>query len=350
MTDELLIPTKASEWIVLLHDDPDNLSLQRDFQSWLESDVKHREDWQNVSQTWRLLGEVGPLEGQSLPLSSAFPKSFDEDKSKSKKRDLDRTLSSFSSGKSSFLPKSSFTQRASRITGLLVLLLVIGFSLPKFSTQVKYLGADFVNSEAKAAVIDLADGSQVTLAPETAIDVQLSQKERRVTILSGVAFFDVHKDKTRPFTVVKNDIQTTVLGTAFLVDEQQDRVSVAVTEGVVRVNRLKQDGVSLQLRPGEGVDFFNARDYKLSNRPVDDIASWRMGYLKVRDQSLGSVVGQIDRFFNGHIFIPDTDVRKKRLTGVFKLEQPHKSLRGIASIHGLEVTEISPWIIILSKK
>ena len=345
MTDELLIPNKASEWIVLLNDDPDNLSLQRDFQSWLEKDIKHREDWKEVSQTWHLLGIVGP----SFELKSPAKKVSQSDSLINQKLSKRATISS-SSGHLPYSAKAGFARRVTRAVGFMTLALVIVFSLPQFSYHVKYFGADFVNSKPEVRVLDLEDGSRVTLAPETAIDVKLSEKERRITTLSGAAFFEVSKNKTRPFIVEKENIQTKVLGTAFLVDEQDTGVRVAVTEGLVQVNHMKQDTVSVQLKPGESVAFLSSHDYKLSKRPIDDIAAWRAGYLKVRDQPLGSVVDQIDHFFNGHIFISNTDVREKRLTGVFKLDQPRKSLRGIASLHGLEVTEVSPWVIILSKK
>ncbi|WP_417455220.1 FecR family protein [Kiloniella sp.] len=345
MTDELLIPNKASEWIVLLNDDPDNLSLQRDFQSWLEKDRKHREDWEEVSQTWHLLGIVGP----SFELKSP-PKKISQSGSFISQNLLKGTTISSSYGHLPFSAKTGFARRVTRAVGFMTLALVIVFSLPQFSYQVKYFGADFVNSKPEVRVLDLEDGSSVTLAPETAIDVKLTEKERRITILSGAAFFEVSKNKTRPFIVEKKNIQTKVLGTAFLVDEQETGISVAVTEGLVQVNHMKQDTVSVQLKPGESIAFLSSHDYKLSKSPIGDIAAWRAGYLKVRDQSLGSVVDQIDHFFNGHIFISNTDVREKRLTGVFKLDQPRKSLRGIASLHGLKVTEFSPWVIVLSKK
>ncbi|WP_085902036.1 FecR family protein [Kiloniella majae] len=344
MTNELLIPKRASEWIVLLNDDPENLTLQQDFQLWLESDVKHQEDWEVVSRTWHLLGHVGPA------LSVPSVRSQKSHKIPEPDLFLDQGVAEKSSSFSSvYLPlsaKSCLTRGVVHVTAFMILFLVIGFSGPKF----KYLGADYVNSNSEALVLNLDDGSRITLAPETALDVVFSRKERKVTIVSGAAFFEVSKDTTRPFVVNKKNIQTKVLGTAFLVDEQEAGIRVAVTEGLVQVNHMHRGSVSVQLRPGERIEFLDTEGYKLSKSPVGDIASWREGYLKVRDQSLNSVVSQIDRFFNGHIFIQDADIRERRLTGVFKLSQPRKSLRGIASLHGLEVTEISPWIIILSKK
>ncbi len=341
MTNELLIPKKASEWIVLLNDDPDNLSLQRDFQLWLESDVNHREDWDEISRTWHLLGIVGPsLDNRQVvsvkapQLSLPAGKEFGE-----VRRDSTAAFGHL-------ITKSGFARGLMRSAALLILFLVIGLSLPHF----KYLGADFASNSSEISIVDLADGSQVILAPDTAINVEISDQERRVTILSGSGYFEVKKDKNHPFIVGKENIQTKVLGTAFVVEQQGEDIRVAVTEGLVQVNDLKDEAVSVQLRPGEQISFQEMRGYSLSKSPVGDIALWRSGYLKVHDQSLDAVVSQIDRYFNGHIFIQDADIGEKRLTGVFKLEQPRKSLRGIASLHGLEVTEISPWVIILSKK
>uniref|UniRef100_UPI001C302E07 FecR family protein n=1 Tax=Stenotrophomonas sp. GbtcB23 TaxID=2824768 RepID=UPI001C302E07 len=63
--------------------------------------------------------------------------------------------------------------------------------------------------------IDLADGSVVTLGPDSAIAHTFTQEFRHIELLQGMAFFSVAPDKVRPFRVQAEGLIATVLGTAF---------------------------------------------------------------------------------------------------------------------------------------
>jgi transmembrane sensor len=61
----------------------------------------------------------------------------------------------------------------------------------------------------------LADGSNVRLAPGSAVAFDDRGAERRVRLLRGTTWFDIVHDPRRPFRVATGGITTTVLGTAF---------------------------------------------------------------------------------------------------------------------------------------
>ncbi|WP_338868707.1 FecR domain-containing protein [Spirosoma sp. SC4-14] len=86
--------------------------------------------------------------------------------------------------------------------------------------------------------ITLADGSVVFLYQNSRLSYpkQFDGKSREV-YLTGQAFFQVHKDPSKPFLVYANELVTKVLGTSFFVKayENDQHVQVTVRTGKVSV-------------------------------------------------------------------------------------------------------------------
>ncbi|TDE16438.1 FecR family protein [Dyadobacter psychrotolerans] len=91
----------------------------------------------------------------------------------------------------------------------------------------------------KPIVINLPDKSQITLQPKSTIRFpkNFDLKTEREVILSGEAFFKIHRNPDRPFYVYANELVTKVLGTSFTIkafDDDQE-VEVVVKTGKVSV-------------------------------------------------------------------------------------------------------------------
>src|SRR5262249_44820253 len=84
-------------------------------------------------------------------------------------------------------------------------------------------------------VLQLADGSQVTLGGATRVSVHFDERERSLEISQGEALFAVARDSARPFRVRAGHATVTAIGTEFNVRRSTDRVVVAVVEGRVAV-------------------------------------------------------------------------------------------------------------------
>jgi len=88
----------------------------------------------------------------------------------------------------------------------------------------------------------LEDGSVIDLKPNSSVEYpgKFSAAERKV-VLTGEAFFDVTKDKTRPFIISAADVTVKVLGTSFnvMAYEGANEISVAVKTGKVSVAKSK---------------------------------------------------------------------------------------------------------------
>ena len=87
--------------------------------------------------------------------------------------------------------------------------------------------------------VALPDGSFVTLAPGATLRYQRTNTTgRRIVYLKGEAFFDVLHDEQHPFSVLTDQVVSTVLGTSFRVRAVagQPDVQVQVRTGAVRVS------------------------------------------------------------------------------------------------------------------
>jgi transmembrane sensor len=95
-----------------------------------------------------------------------------------------------------------------------------------------------VNTSGKQQVIQLTDGTQVVLYPQSRLSfAETFPADQRTVYLSGDAYFQVAKDPKRPFLVHTTDLVTKVLGTSFFVRAKDalDKTLVEVREGKVSV-------------------------------------------------------------------------------------------------------------------
>lgn len=146
--------------------------------------------------------------------------------------------------------------------------------------------------------IVLADGTKVYLNTVSSIKypTRFNGKERIVE-LEGEAYFEVAKNKNKPF-IVKSDTQSIeVLGTHFNVHAYHNEPSVKTTllEGSVAVTSKDQKAV---LKPGEQSNVSDNLS-RITIRKVDTEAAiaWKNGRFKFDNADLKTVMKQLERWY-----------------------------------------------------
>jgi transmembrane sensor len=165
--------------------------------------------------------------------------------------------------------------------------------------------------------VPLADGSHVTLNTDSRIRVALEAKERRVDLDRGEAFFDVAKDPARPFIVQAGDKRVVAVGTQFSVRRDHDDIRVAVTEGRVRVEDASSPVV---LTAGSVAQTANTEVlvHEAAGAEVEELLSWRTGYVVFRDTALADAVAEFNRYNTRKIIIEDPTIAAIRIGGNFR--------------------------------
>lgn len=87
----------------------------------------------------------------------------------------------------------------------------------------------------------LPDGSIVMLTPSASLKFKPGfDPDKRDLFLEGEAYFEVAKDKARPFTVYTGGLSTTALGTSFRITTKPTTIKVQLITGKVVVRAVKK--------------------------------------------------------------------------------------------------------------
>lgn len=144
----------------------------------------------------------------------------------------------------------------------------------------------------------LPDGTKVWLNAATSLtyNASLIQNGKRLTQLSGEAYFEVAKDKAHPFIVASGNQQVEVLGTHFNINAYPDEPAQATTlvEGSVRVRSGDEQKT---IRPGEQALSTN-RGIQLRQVEVESFIDWKDGDFYFEKADFRSVMRKIARWYD----------------------------------------------------
>lgn len=170
--------------------------------------------------------------------------------------------------------------------------------------------------------IDLPDGSSIELGGASSITARYDHDIRAVDLDAGEAFFRVAHAE-RPFVVTAGPLRIRDLGTAFNVRRSGDRVSVAVTEGRVRVSPSADDsdGGTVELGAGREVSF----DPETQAMRILDIdpataTAWRENRLEFVNEPLASVLDSVNRYSRRPIRLNDPMLARLTFTGTVQVD------------------------------
>jgi len=318
---------EATEWLMLLQDQPEDETLRRRFEAWLEANLAHKAAWADLSHVSDVAATMSPVYAKDWAPYVA-------------RRRTPQTLAR---------PKQSWRARLPRRLAIAAVAAVAaGLAIVAAPALILRVEADYLTQVAEQRRIELPDGSQVALAPGSAIAVSYEPGERRVRLLSGEAFFQVQPDPTRPFRVVARAVEATVLGTMFDVRLESEEVTVAVQEGSVGVAADGARNAGERLGAGQSARISAGGNISRANEAPQLVGAWRQGQLYAQEQRLGDAVAQLRRYFNGMIVITDDTLADQRVTGAYNLADPERALRGMAHAHGASVRRITPWLLVMS--
>ena len=335
------MPQSASEWIVALQEEPGDEALRFEHQRWLADSESNRRDWEETQQLWRLMAMTLPAHTEEWDQPNAAPATRP-------------VLASRRSPAPRLRTRGPIGRRRRVLTAAAGAALAACIALAVLPDALLSLRANHSSTTGEIKTVDLEDGSQLFLAPESAVALSFGPAERRVELLHGEAFFDVTTEEARPFLVDAGDVETQVLGTRFAVGLGEASAQVAVEEGSVQVSYpagLTDSAAGREtLSPGErvrvGPDGRVIRDAMSPSL----VAAWRDGKLVAQNRPLGELVAVLDRYFDGWIVVADAELAREPLTGIYALSDPKAALRAMVATQGATLREVSPWILVVSRR
>jgi ferric-dicitrate binding protein FerR (iron transport regulator) len=259
---------------------------------------------------------------------------------------------------------------------LIGLVLSFQFGLPGMQTNPtdKFKYNEIVAKRGTKSKLILPDGTQVWLNSESKLSYGASFNDsiREVT-LEGEAYFDVVKDKNRPFIVKTSAISIRVLGTAFNVKSynQDPTIETTLVRGLIEVQKNNEPSASkIILRPNEklvynkpealnanqqsGIPIDNKQAQLIFISPISKYipdsarveTSWVYGRLIFDGDTFAELAEKMERWYNIKITIKNQHLAANRFGGVFENENVEEALKALQLIAMFKYTIHDSEIII----
>ena len=181
--------------------------------------------------------------------------------------------------------------------------------------------------------LQLEDGTKVWLNSETRLRYPTKfANDKREVLLEGEAYFEVSKDKNRPFIVKTQDVDVRVLGTQFNVSSyaDEDAIRTTLVEGSVFVMDRKNPEKNLLLNPGyQAVYAKDVKELESKKVNVDLYTSWKDGKFVFQESSLLDIMNRVSRWYDVKVFYQNNEVGDLSFTGTLKRYESLDRLLGM---------------------
>ena len=181
----------------------------------------------------------------------------------------------------------------------------------------------------------LSDGTKVWLNSASSIryPAAFAGNVRNVSI-TGEAYFEVAKDKAKPFIVAVNNMEVKVLGTHFNINAYADEEAIKTTllEGSVQVSNAADVAM---LVPGQQSRLYKTGAIQtISNADLEEAVAWKNGVFIFNNADIQAVMRQVGRWFDLEIAY-EGDIPKDSFGG--KLPMDAKVTEVLAALQQTQV-------------
>jgi len=183
----------------------------------------------------------------------------------------------------------------------------------------------------------LPDGTQVWLNSSSSLSypTEFAGNSRTVK-LTGEAYFEVAKNKDKPFYVEMNNVQVKVLGTHFNISAYADDNDLTTTllEGSVQISK---NGNQALLKPGQqAVIGSNANAITVSKAHINEAMAWKNGYFMFNDDNIVDIMKKVSRWYDADVEYHG-NFSSQRFGGTFtrskSITDLLKNLEQISNVH-----------------
>lgn len=173
----------------------------------------------------------------------------------------------------------------------------------------------------------LADGSQLLLNTDSAVDVRFDANQRLIILRAGEVLVSTASDALgRPFRVQSPDASVHALGTRFTVRSWAGGTEVAVLEKAVEVS-VPGQRTALRLEAGQYARIASGVIGPVRANDAS-VGAWEQGSLIAIDRPLGELLEELGRYRHGWLRC-DPRISGLRISGAFPLDDTDLALRAL---------------------
>lgn len=317
---------QADSWIARLNSDLCKSQDEHEFAVWLAQSPAHR---QAFDQQLDLFQQLGALDGLSLderrqPASSGSTEAVDQPSS-------DEACQQPRAA-TELWPKWAQASSWGALACAATVLLAVFWPASPSSNRLHYsTGPGEIRS------IKLSDGSMLQLNTRSAISIDFSDKLRQLTLTRGEAYFDVAKDRQRPFSVNLGDSSVTAIGTSFNIYRRGDSAQVHLTEGIISVAAAEIDSPR-QISQGQSFQLSSAGIDQL--QPQTHQPDWLDGNLDFDNTPLAEAIAELNRYLRQPVELQLTPAQRQLpVSGHFAAGEANATVEAIALSFNLHLND-----------
>lgn len=171
----------------------------------------------------------------------------------------------------------------------------------------------------------LPDGSEVWVNSGSTVkyNTALFNKDLRELSIEGEAYFEVAKDKSRPFRVITPAASIRVTGTSFNVRAyaEDQTIEAVLTEGSIEMKLNNKVSQLVKLVPGERA-VYNTGEMEMVITKVNphEYGSWRNGEVVFDNATLNDLLKELSRIYDIKFYLEDKDMGNTRFKGMFSYD------------------------------
>jgi ferric-dicitrate binding protein FerR (iron transport regulator) len=186
----------------------------------------------------------------------------------------------------------------------------------------------------------LPDGSIVVLRKGSSISyTPVFNSTERLVRLSGEAFFEVLRNKDKPFRIITGKAEVRVLGTSFLVRSNDSMDEIVVAAGKVTVIDKGKTGNQVMLLTGQKVILEN-NHFEQAQSTDSNYIAWKTGIMDFKNASLSKVLEDVGNYYGLPIGLADNNkakIAKINITVHFENQPLEQIIEELRLITGLDI-------------
>lgn len=300
---------QAADWYVQLQDENASPHLRDQWQHWHDQHGDHQAAWHYVQRVGQ---RFAPLQGEGSASGRVL-------------REQD-------------------SRRFSRRSGLKTLLVLGASSLLGWNawrgTSLSGWTANLATGTGETRQARLADGSQLWLGAQSAVDWDFSNDLRLLHLRFGQLLVETAADPRRPFFVETAQGRMQALGTRFAVCQREATTHLNVYAGAVEVCTAV-GGQRLIVQAGQRVDF-TAQIIGATAPAQTAGESWIHQRLTAEAMPLAQLLDTLGRYRHGHLGYHPA-VAELSVMGAFPLNDSDRALELLQAALPIRVQRLTPW-------
>lgn len=300
----------AAQWIVRQEDGPWTETDAVEFDAWLAQNDGNRAAYWRLKHSWREADRI-------------------------------RALARVDVHESRYLPPQSRRWVRVALAASLIISVTVGLNFIIQSPRSAHAVTRYTTSIGEQRTLELPDGTSIELNTDSQIRAIIASDRREIWLDKGEVYFSIRHSDTLPFVVHVGDRRVTDLGTKFSIRYTGNRTTVAVVEGLVKVEEIEGEA---KLRPtiiGAGdVAIAQEGATLVTHRAQSDLQSltaWRGGMLDFNQERLADVAAEFNRYNRTPTLIVDRQVADLRIGGLFPISKPAEFGRLLSDAYGLKL-------------